>query len=325
MQIPIIDISNIDDKALRDIDMACRDHGFFNLVGHGLNDLIDEVLSQTKLFFDAPQALKEEVRKKEDEAFGYYDREITKKKRDVKEVFDYQRDTTPINTLGGLTKEDLWLSNEDNRLTEHGLEKFESTLKRFFSAQTELAERVMAVLCQALGEDGAKLNDLYGDAHTSAARLNYYPDHDPVPSNERDSLATLGEVALGEHTDPNGVTLLYQDDAGGLQALSDSEGWIDIPPQPHSFVINIGDMMQAWSNDRYKAAIHRVLKVPKDTYRISLPFFYMPKSGAVIKPIVSNEQAKFKDIVWDEYVFARIEDNYSVVDREEMQITEYRY
>lgn len=325
MLIPTVDISDLDEKALREIDLACRDHGFFNLIGHELDDLIDEVQSQAKLFFDAPSEVKDEVRKKEHEAFGYYDREITKKKRDLKEVFDYQRETTPINTLGGMTKADLWLTNHENRLAEYQLENFESTLKSFFTAQTALAEKVMGVLCQALGEDASKLNDLYGDAHTSAARLNYYPDQDPVPLSQRDDLAMLGELALGEHTDPNGVTLLYQDAAGGLQAFSDSEGWIDIPPLKHSFVVNIGDMMQVWSNNRYKAAIHRVVKIPENSYRISLPFFYMPKSGAVIKPIVSNEAPKFKDIVWDEYVFARIQDNYDVVEREEIQINKYRY
>jgi isopenicillin N synthase-like dioxygenase len=104
----------------------------------------------------------------------------------------------------------------------------------------------MEVLCQALSENANKLHRLYGDAHTSAARLNYYPDVDPVPSSERGALAGLVELAMGEHTDPNGVTLLYQDDAGGLQAFSDTEDWIDIPPIPYSFVVNVGDMMQAW-------------------------------------------------------------------------------
>lgn len=322
--VPTIDLTRVDTHALTQIDAACRDHGFFKLIGHGLNDQIDAVLAQAQVFFAAPRNVKNEVRRGEGDAFGYFDQEITKKKRDLKEVFDYHAKAPSSGAFGDRSKPKFWLSNDRNRLEEYGLSDFEGTLKKFYRSQTELAKTVMALLCRAMGEDPNRLDDIYGDRHTSLARLNYYPAEDPIPKSERESVAELGELALGEHTDPNGVTLLYQDNAGGLQAHSSQEGWIDVPPEKHSFVINVGDIMQAWSNDRYKAAKHRVLKVPKDSSRISFPFFYMPRSGAVIKPIISGEQPRYRDIDWREFANARVADNYEVVEGEEMQLTDYR-
>ena len=87
--IPTIDMRNIDAKALLEIDMACRDHGFFKLIGHGLNDLIDQMWEQTSIFFASPRELKVSVMRTEENAFGYYDRELTKQMRDQKETFDF--------------------------------------------------------------------------------------------------------------------------------------------------------------------------------------------------------------------------------------------
>jgi isopenicillin N synthase-like dioxygenase len=221
-------------------------------------------------------------------------------------------------------KLNLWPSNEEGRLEQYGLIHFEKTLKTFYQSQSELAGKVMHLICRAMGADPQDLDEIFGDAHMSASRLNYYPSEDPIPETERQSIAALGELALGEHTDPNGITLLFQDNVGGLQAFSADAGWIDVEPVPYSFVVNIGDVMQAWSNDRYTAAQHRVKAVPKDTPRISIPYFHMPKSGAVIKTIIKDENPHYRDFIWDEYLIARLEDNYAVIEREDTQISDYR-
>jgi len=322
--IPIIDLNYVDDQALKKIDAACQDHGFFILTGHGLNDQIDAMQNVTKAFFNAPKAFKVKLRKGEGDAFGYMDREVTQKKRDIKENFDYHGQEAHENTLGGSIKNDLWPTNEAGELKAYGLQNFELTLKEFYEAQTKLADKVMDLICRAMGADPQELNTIFGDQHMSASRLNYYPPDDPVPQNERGKLAELGELALGEHTDPNGITLLFQDGTGGLQAFSEDGGWFDVPPLAYSFVINIGDVMQAWSNDRYVAAKHRVKPVPKDTARISIPYFHMPKSGAVIRPIIKGEKPHYREFVWDEFLIARLEDNYAVIDRDDAQISDYR-
>jgi len=147
----------------------------------------------------------------------------------LKEIFDYHGQEAHENTLGGSVKNDLWPTNETGELEAHGLIDFEHTLKEFYAAQTKLADKVMDLICQAMGADPDALNAIFGDQHMSASRLNYYPSDDPVPASERSDLAELGELALGEHTDPNGITLLYQDGTGGLQAFSKHGGWFDVP------------------------------------------------------------------------------------------------
>ena len=124
----------------------------------------------------------------------------------------------------------------------------------------------------------------FGAAHTSAARLNFYPAKDPVPAQERESVTPLGDMALHHHTDPGAITLLLQDNAGGLQALSRANGWIDVPPLDGAIVVNIGDILQVWTNDRCSAGVHRVVPVTNPSGRFSIPFFYQPKVDAVVEP-----------------------------------------
>ncbi|KEG09306.1 putative thymine-7-hydroxylase [Trypanosoma grayi] len=87
-------------------------------------------------------------------------------------------------------------------------------------------------------------------------------------------------VVCGEHTDYGILTLLYQDKHGGLQVRDLSGEWMDAPPVDGSFVVNIGDMMEMWSNDRYKSTAHRVLNPGVD--RISMPFFCEPNPDTLI-------------------------------------------
>ena len=82
--VPTIDLRNPDADAVRALDAACRDHGFFLLTGHGLDALIDETWAQTRRFFGRPHAEKGEVRRSEDNPLGYFDRELTKRRRDQK-------------------------------------------------------------------------------------------------------------------------------------------------------------------------------------------------------------------------------------------------
>ena len=102
-----------------------------------------------------------------------------------------------------------------------------------------------------------------GDPRTSTVRLNYYPLSDPLSTAEQTTTPSLGAQALGQHTDPGVLTLLLQDDTGGLQTYSLKNGWIDIQPSPGSIVVNLGDAMQVWTNDTYKAALHRVRPVQR--------------------------------------------------------------
>ena len=129
-------------------------------------------------------------------------------------------------------------------------------------------------------------------AHTSFVRLNYYPFEDPLTPHDAKAVKTLGDMALHHHTDPGVLTLLLQDMTGGLQTLSKDDGWIDVPPEEGTIVVNLGDSLQVWSNDVYRAAVHRVLPMQTVTGgasgRFSTPYFYNPASDAVLEPLSAS-------------------------------------
>jgi isopenicillin N synthase-like dioxygenase len=87
--VPVVDIRNPGNTSLAELDLACRDHGFFLLSGHGLDDLIDNTFTYGRRFFGADQSVKNSVRRDAIIPLGYNDRELTKRKRDHKEVFDF--------------------------------------------------------------------------------------------------------------------------------------------------------------------------------------------------------------------------------------------
>ena len=309
--VPTVDISDPTSTSLQAIDAACRDHGFFLLSGHGLDDLISQTWVQTRRFFDADRSVRTSITRSQDNPLGYFDRELTKRKRDTKEVLDF---IDPTQTL--LDARNQW---------PDGLPDFKEVMVEFFDAFSILADRTLSLLHDAL-QLTAHSRSLTSCARTSSTvRLNHYPVGDPVPANERDGLADLGETALGYHTDPGVLTLLLQDNTGGLQTQSRDGHWIDIAPTDGTIVVNLGDMMQAWTNDRYRAAIHRV--VPMTTQRrFSIPYFSNPQRDAIIEPIpeLCTAGPRYRPIQWRSFMAARAYDNFTDLGTDDTQVSDYQ-
>ena len=302
----------------RALDRACADHGFFMVSEHGQDEAIEGMWSASRRFFTSGRALKRSVLRDAENPLGYYDRELTKQKRDQKEVFDFK--------CGGHQSR-----NPARRTRWPELEGFESALDVYFGACRAVASEVTAMVFTALGLDDHAARDTdaaaFGDAHTSSSRLNFYPPTDPLPENERAGTNSLGDMALHHHTDPGGITLLLQDQVGGLQALSSDHGWIDVPPCGNHFVVNLGDVMQVWTNDRYKAAVHRVLPMAeRGSGRYSTPFFYQPRFDAEICPqhVADDDQPHYRPFTWLEFIRGRVTDNYADIGEDDIQISKYR-
>jgi len=311
LSVPTIDISHPDEAALGALDQACRDHGFFLLTGHGLDPLVNQTWNETHRFFDADRSIRSAVMRSQDNPLGYYDRELTKRRRDTKEVFDF---VDP--TIAGLDGKNRWPT---------GLAGFRDRMVQFFDAFSLLADRTLALLHQALTLSPAGRSSMVSSRHGSTVRLNHYPVGDPVPAGERVALPTLGETALGHHTDPGVLTLLLQDDTGGLQTESATHGWIDVPPTAGTIVVNLGDCMQSWTNDRYRAAVHRVLPM-RQQRRFSIPYFSNPDRHAVIAPLpeLSMDGAHYRSVGWREFIQARVDDNYADPGADDTQMAQYR-
>ena len=308
--VPTIDLARIDAEALILIDEACADHGFFRLTGHGLDELMDEMWRVSASFFDEPLAAKNAVRRTAVNPLGYYDRELTKRKRDQKEVFDFR-----IND---------WQKGERAMPWPKDMPEFEAALRAYFAACIQLSENVLELICQAMGAEPDALAHHFGERHTSTARINHYPAYDPLPEEDSGTVNALGDMALHHHTDPGALTLLFQDNVGGLQALSNEDGWIDVPADGNAIVINLGDIMQVWTNDRYKAAMHRVTQRTDQRSRYSIPFFYQPIAGAVIEPLDQKAPPRYRAFSWRDFIQARVDDNYTDLGADDTQVDHFR-
>lgn len=316
-KVPTLDLNALlqgDREQMQRLDQACRDHGFFLLSNHGLD--LDAMWRATAAFFDLPRAQKLELLRTERNPLGYYDRELTKQKRDLKEVFDFK--------AGGYKSK----NNAIRSQWPEQLPEFKQVMSDYFQACTKLAETTTKLVYQCLGLPPERVDVDYGEQHTSSMRLNYYPTQDPLEPTEQASVNALGDMALHHHTDPGTVTLLVQDSTGGLQALSNEDGWIDVAPVPGTIVVNLGDTLQVQTNDVYKAAVHRVLPMTGKA-RYSTPFFYQPRNDAVIEPLglhtaASNQTARYRAFSWRDYIKARVADNFADLGEDDIQIARYR-
>ena len=132
-------------------------------------------------------------------------------------------------------------------------------------------------------------------------------------------------MALGHHTDPGVITLLLQDETGGLQTQTRDGRWIDVPPRPGTVVVNLADCVQVWTNDRYRAAVHRVVPMTERS-RYSIPFFANPPRECLIEPIgaLVEAGAAYRPFTWREFMQGRVDDNYTDLGVDDIQISRYR-
>lgn len=289
---------------------AAEHFGFFQIVGHGVEpERIAAVWTATAQFFAQPMADKRRILRTKQNARGYYDRELTKNVRDHKEVLDLAQTAHP----------DLPDDHPSNVHAVDGINQwpdiagFRTTMVRHMQACNDLALWLLAAFCAGLGEPADLLSDEFGPGHTSFLRLNHYPVGDLLDADEAAAATELGEMALQHHTDAGALTLLLQDDVGGLQVAHDG-GWIDVEPVPGALVVNTGDMMQVWSNDRYRAATHRVL--PRTgVERSSLPYFFNPSYSTNYAPLPGSiddgDVAHYRPINWGDFRQARADGDYA--------------
>lgn len=317
--VPIIDIDGlmqgdeIDPQcaAVRQIAEAAEKWGFFQIVNHGMSmSAIDRVWCETRRLFKMSAASKQDLRRTLDNPWGYYDNELTKNQRDKKEVFDFTNEgDDPIY--------------EASNRWPHADDRFRESMLGHLQACTKLSLRLLQAFCAGLGLPAGYLEQDFSPQHTGFVRLNYYPVDDPMLGSEED-YQPVADLGIHHHTDAGALTVLLQDEIGGLQVHHDGQ-WHNIPVVENAFVINSGDMMQVWSNDHYKAAIHRVLAM--DTIeRFSIPFFFNPSAQTTVEPlpsIVSAESpARYRQINWSDFRSKRSEGDYANYGGE-VQISQY--
>ena len=190
-------------------------------------------------------------------------------------------------------------------------------LEEYAAAMEELAFKLLELIARSLNLRPDRLHGFFRD-QTTFIRLNHYP---PCPSPD----LALG---VGRHKDAGALTVLYQDDVGGLDVRRRSDGeWVRVKPVPNSFIINVGDIIQVWSNDRYESAEHRV-SVNSARERFSMPYFFNPASYTMVEPVeelVSEEAPpRYNAYNWGDFFSTRKNSNYKKLDVENIQIAHFK-
>jgi isopenicillin N synthase-like dioxygenase len=206
--------------------------------------------------------------------------------------------------------------------------EFRSAVLDYYAECEALAFRLLIAVANNLGVASQCLLAGFLPEHSSFLRLNYYPT---CPTPERpQGIATpsAGHLGLNHHTDAGALTLLLQDDQPGLEVYRDGE-WHLVEPRPGALVVNIGDIVQVWSNDRYTAALHRVI-ANADAERFSIPYFMSPAYSARYAPLPTtfdgsdlSDPPRYRPINWGEFYRKRVAGDYANVG-EEVQISHYR-
>jgi isopenicillin N synthase-like dioxygenase len=291
-KIPLIDISAlVAGKEHHDIASkirdACREYGFFYVVGHGVDEALQQRLEKiSQEFFAQDLDTKSEISmSRGGRAWrGYFPvgRELTSGKPDLKEGIYFGAE---LNDDHPYVK---------NRTPMHGrnlfpssIQEFRNTVLDYLSALTRLGHTLMAGISLSLGLEGSYFADRYTSDPLILFRIFNYP----APSTDSD-------LGVGEHTDYGLLTILKQDMSGGLEIKTKS-GWIDAPPIPNSFVCNIGDMLERMAGGLYLSTPHRV-RNRADHNRLSFAFFFDPNFNAEVKPIKMNAKIiDNKEERWD--------------------------
>ena len=283
-QVPVIDIStlvsqtsNYSDVIANQIRQALQDYGFFYIVGHGVDQQLQkqlEHLSQQFFAQDVETKLKIPMALGGRAWRGYFPvgNELTSGRPDLKEGIyfgaELEENHPLVKARTPMHGRNLFPSN---------IPQFRETVLDYIDSMTKLGHILMAGIALSLGLKESYFADRYTKDPLILFRIFNYP-----PNSSSQS-----EWGVGEHTDYGVLTILKQDNIGGLQVKSKS-GWIDAPPIPGSFVCNIGDMLDRMTQGLYRSTPHRVQNLSTSN-RLSFPFFFDPNFNIEVKPIELND------------------------------------
>ena len=297
--IPTIDVSGMTSDARERIGAelvhAYREWGFGYVVGHPISlDLMAEVFAQSRAFH--AQTIDEKMAVQVDRSHrGYIP---FKSSTDVTSTVDTV--TKPNQSESYMMIGDIpaghFLAGSDRWPDLPG---FQETMATYRSAMTDFAQQLLGILAEALGDDGTLVKDF--DAPTTWLRLLHYPPQDPQSPDD--------EYGSAPHTDFGALTLLATEDVGGLSVRTPSGEWVDVPPRPDAFVMNVGDMLHRYSNGILRSTPHRVTnRTGRERY--SVPFFFDPTIEAHVRPLACCGDPAFEPLVFSEFLRGELEASY---------------
>lgn len=274
-ELPLVDLGRLlgahkqreREKCKREIAEASKEWGFFQVVNHGISqEILEEMAKEQVKVFREPFH-----RKNKDKCVNM-----------SLSPGSYRWGTPTATCLGQLSWSEAFhipLTDIIHTYNTNNVGNFSSTVKQFATTVLELAQKLANILAEELGNDYETTSFFQENCLPSTCylRMNRYP---PCPKYSQ-------VFGLMPHTDSDFLTILYQDQVGGLQLVKDGK-WIAVKPNPQALIVNIGDLFQAWSNGVYKSVEHRVVANPK-AERFSTAYFLCPSNDAVIQSWTSEE------------------------------------
>ena len=288
----------------QEIDRTCREIGFFTITGHGVPPALMDALRDTAKEFFA-LSLEEKLRAVHPvpgTPRGYIALGVEALSRgnanatppDLKEYYHFGRESWPDAAY--------WTSPEGQRYFRPNLwparpAGFAAAAAAYYAAMEVLTVELMRLAALGLGIE-EHFFDSRIDRHITAMRLNHYPEQVTPPAP--------GQLRAGAHTDYGLLTILNGEDVpGGLQAQTRGGAWLDVATDPHSFVVNIGDLLMRWTNDRWVSNVHRVVNPPDSlaarSRRLSIAYFQHPNYDALIECLAPPGEAKYPPVLSGAY------------------------
>ena len=310
-EIPVLDVSALNGGSPAEL-AALADQfrdvygnvGFGYISHHGIpQDLIDRVFSASQRFHALPRDQKMQVELNHLHR-GYIpintSTDVNSKLADVKkpnqsESFMVMREDAPDQDTGAyLAGPNQWPD----------LDGFQADVMAYHDALCTLGQKLMHVAALAMGVDPRAVLPAF-ETPTTWLRLLYYPPTEPM--------AEADVFGSAPHTDFGCLTILAQDDIGGLQVMTPSGNWVDAPRIPGTFVVNVGDMLHRWSNGRLLATPHRVINRSGKT-RYSCPFFFDPNVSTDITPwpacVPTGESPAYASVNFGEFLRSELQAGY---------------
>jgi len=278
-RIPIVDLGGTRDDAgrraavAREIHRAACDTGFFYVANHGLDPaLLEAAFAHARAYFALPEERKLAGLMARGQARGYepldYQTLDAKTGTDLKESFSLGGEVGPDHPRAGDDAPEL----APNRWPAD-LPGFREALGAYHAAACDLGAHLIRLLALSLGEPEDAFDAAYRGSNQTL-RLLHYP---PRPAG-----ASAEQLGCGAHTDWGGITILAQDDIGGLEVQDVGGRWLAAVPVPGTFVVNLGDLTMRWTNERYHSTPHRVFNPGAARDRYSMALFYSPDHRAQI-------------------------------------------
>jgi isopenicillin N synthase-like dioxygenase len=275
--IPVLDLRRFDaadpSRAafLAELREAAHEVGFFYVSGHGVApELLRDLMQAARAFFSLPDAQKLAIEMVNSPHFRGYNRvasERTRGRPDWREQIDIgpERPAVPSDVLAP-----SWARLRGPNQWPSAMPELRATVTRWQTAALDVLSRTLRAFALALGQPADALEPLYRDDPHHVVKLIRYPGQD------------AGECqGVGAHKDSELITLLLQDEQGGLQ-VETSQGWIDVPPRAGTFVINIGELLELASDGYLRATMHRVILPASGAERLSAAFFLGARLDATI-------------------------------------------